>query len=201
MYWSCWEVVWLFSSLFGISYCVQHVKNAGTLQQVWWPRCNSCVESSQVAQSADITHPHKSSASIMTKYYKQLTNRRNFRICGLWHKGHQKVQGFLKSEQPVALSNCEVKESEYTTKLEVVVHKNSDPQKKLPKFDANLTNLVCDRQRNNIYWAAATVYLPEVSVGAKVLTVRDPGGEEKSCKAGVCNCWCRWWVQGYTLGG
>lgn len=53
----------------------------------------------QGAQSADTTNPHKSSASIMTKYYEQLTSRRKTLIfVGFDAKVHQKVQGFLKGK-------------------------------------------------------------------------------------------------------
>lgn len=122
--------------------------------------------------------PMKNSAAGTTKYYDgQLTNgKKNLRLVGFDAKVHQRLRAFLESKAPVAISNCEIKESKYSSELELVVRNSSDPQTSPVKFDAQLSKLAQDKDGGKITLSELPMLsnFQKVSIRVKVIFVNDP---------------------------
>ena len=123
--------------------------------------------------------PMKSNAAGTTKYFHgELTDgKSNKRVVGFDAKIHQRFNSFRERNEPVAVSNCEVKQSNYTSDLEIVVRKSSDLEKSPTKYeDVDVTKFKSDAENDII---VALNELPclanfqKVTVKIKVIDVSD----------------------------
>ena len=86
--------------------------------------------------------PMKSSSSGSgIKYFDDqlMDSEKQRRWVGFDPKVHQKLLDFHERKKPVALSDCEVKMSKYSSDLEVVVQNSSELQRSPNKFDFDVS--------------------------------------------------------------
>ena len=72
--------------------------------------------------------PMKQSSARTSKYFtcKVTDGQSHRRAVGFDSKVHQKLAGFYERKMPVAIANCQIKESLYSSSLEVVIRNSSD---------------------------------------------------------------------------
>ena len=63
------------------------------------------------------------------------------RAVGFDSKVHQKLAGFYERKMPVAIGNCQIKESPYSSSLEVVICNSSDLQQSPLEFPVDVNTL------------------------------------------------------------
>lgn len=87
--------------------------------------------------------PIKDNVSRTRKYFtgKITDGKVSRRLVGFDPKVHQALSTYKSKQQAVALSNCEVKESNFSPDLEILVRKSTDMQKSPLKFDVDPTTL------------------------------------------------------------
>ena len=86
--------------------------------------------------------PMRNNTTGTSRYFSaELTDgTSNRRLVGFDNKVHEKLTTFHHSKKPVLLTNCEVKESRYSSDLEIVVRNSSQLQKSPVKFSVEVKN-------------------------------------------------------------
>ena len=85
-------------------------------------------------------------STVGSKYFHaQLTDgNKQTRLVGFDAKVHAKLAEINKTKEPIAVTNCQVKEAKYSSDLEVMVRSTSDLEKSPTKFDIDKTMFVFD---------------------------------------------------------
>lgn len=130
--------------------------------------------------------PMKTNAAWTTKYFHGVLTdgKSNKRVVGFDAKIHQKCNSFRERNEPVAVSNCEVKQSNYTSDLEIVVRKSSNLQKSPTKYeDVDVTKFKSDAEDDIVVTLNELPCLQRVTVKIKVIDVSDAGKKKDLLKS------------------
>ena len=87
--------------------------------------------------------PMKQSSAGTFKYFTcEVTDGQSHRrAVGFDSKVHKKFAGFYERKMPVAIGNCQIKESPYSSSLEVVICNSSDLQQSPLEFPVDVNTL------------------------------------------------------------
>lgn len=90
--------------------------------------------------------PIKQSSKGKSKYFTcEVTDGNTYRrAVGFDPKLHQKLSSFYDKKEPVAIGNCQIKESAYSSQLEVIIRNSSDLQRSSLEFAVDVDNLKVD---------------------------------------------------------
>ena len=92
--------------------------------------------------------PMKQSSAGTSKYMYftcEVTDGQSHRrAVGFDSKVHQKLAGFYERKMPVAIGNCQIKESPYSSSLEVVIRNSSDLHQSPLEFPVDVNTLSTD---------------------------------------------------------
>ena len=87
--------------------------------------------------------PMKQSSAGTSKYFTcEVTDGQSHcRAVGFDSKVHQKLAGFYERKMPVAIGNCQIKESPYSSSLEVLIRNSSDLHQSPLEFPVDVNTL------------------------------------------------------------